>query len=259
MGTATATLSLCQWPTSSSSSSVRMHVRFSCRTPHLSPYTVDRTLYSAEVAMEAAKAAIAGGISVLEIVVSTPGVLQQLVKEHPTMALGVCFNPLSFYLVFHMVGTVLRIEDAKSAINAGAKFLMSPATVKDIMEMDYVQSGEILYIPGTMTPTEILSACDEGAKIVKVGLCMFFNIYPVSALGGFQYISALKKAFPHISMVASQGITIDSIGEYILRGASAVVLSDAIFDKDAIAQHDLDKIQKLAHSAALLGNKSVNR
>ncbi|KHN11590.1 KHG/KDPG aldolase [Glycine soja] len=143
------------------------------------------------------------------------------------------------------------IEDAKSAINAGAKFLMSPATVKDIMEMDYVQSGEILYIPGTMTPTEILSACDEGAKIVK--------IYPVSALGGFQYISALKKAFPHISMVASQGITIDSIGEYILRGALAVVLSDAIFDKDAIAQHDLDKIQKLAHSAALLGNKSVNR
>ncbi|KAG5028935.1 hypothetical protein JHK87_012449 [Glycine soja] len=89
------------------------------------------------------------------------------------------------------------------------------------MEMDYVQSGEILYIPGTMTPIEI---------------------YPVSALGGFQYILALKKAFPHISMVASQGITI---------GALAVVLSDAIFDKDAIAQHDLDKIQKLAHSAAL--------
>ncbi|KAG5016702.1 hypothetical protein JHK85_022838 [Glycine max] len=51
------------------------------------------------------------------------------------------------------------------------------------------QSGEILYILGTMTPTEI---------------------YPVSALGGFQYISALKKAFPHISMVASQGITIGS-------------------------------------------------
>ncbi|KHN25502.1 KHG/KDPG aldolase, partial [Glycine soja] len=149
------------------------------------------------------------------------------------------------------VGTVLKIEDAKSAINVRAKFLMSPATVKDIMEMDYVQSGEILYISGTMTPTEILSACDEGAKIVK--------IYPVSALDGFQYISTLKKAFPHIFMVASQGITIDSIGEYILRGASAVVLSYAIFDKDAIAQHDLDKIQKLAHSATLVDNKSVNR
>lgn len=117
--------------------------------------------------------------------------------------------------------------------------------------MDYVQSGEILYIPGAMTPTEILSACDAGAKIVKV--------YPVSALGGFQYISTLKKPFPHISMVASQGITIDSIEEYILRGASAVVLSDAIFDKEAIAQYDFEKIYKLAHSAALLGNKAVNR
>ncbi|KAL5167320.1 KHG/KDPG aldolase [Glycine soja] len=213
---------------------MRMHVRFSCRTPHLTASAVDRTLCqinnsgaiaclranSAEVAMEAAKAAIAGGISVLEIVVLTPGVFE--------------------------VGTVLRIEDAKSAINAGAKFLMSPATVKDIMVMDYVQSGEILYIPGTMTPTEILSTWDE-------------DLSDLSRLGGFQYISALKKAFPHVSMVASQGIKIDSIGEYILRGASAVVLSDAIFDKDAIAQHDFDKIQNLAHSAALLGNKSVNR
>ncbi|PNX91360.1 KHG/KDPG aldolase, partial [Trifolium pratense] len=52
------------------------------------------------------------------------------------------------------VGTVLRIEDAKTAIDAGAKFLMSPAIVKDIM--DYVQGGEILYIPGAMTPTEVL-------------------------------------------------------------------------------------------------------
>ncbi|KAK7394528.1 hypothetical protein VNO78_15057 [Psophocarpus tetragonolobus] len=259
MRTATATLSLCQWPSTSSSSSsssasLRMHVRFSNKPPHLSASTVDKTLCqinnsgviaclranSAEVAMEAANAAIAGGISVLEIVMSTPGVfevLQQLVKEHPTMALG--------------VGTVLRIEDAKSAINAGAKFLMSPATIKDILVMDYVQNGEILYIPGTMTPTEILSACDAGAKMVK--------IYPVSVLGGFQYISAVKKAFPHVSMVASQGITIDSTGEYIFRGASAVVLSDAIFDKEAIAQHNFNKIHKLAHSATLLGNKAVNR
>ncbi|TKY65208.1 lyase protein [Spatholobus suberectus] len=177
MGTATTTLSLCQWPSSFSSSSLRMHVRFSCRTPHLSASAVNKTLCqinnsgviaclranSAEVAMEAANAAIARGILVLEIVVSTPGVfevLQQLVKEHPTMALG------------------------------------------------------------------ILSACDAGAKMVKV--------YPVSALGGFQYISALKKPFPHVSMVASQGITIDAIEEYILRGASSVVLSDAIFDKEEL-------------------------
>ncbi|QHO53050.1 KHG/KDPG aldolase [Arachis hypogaea] len=162
----------------------------------------------AEVAYEAANAAIAGGISL---------VLNQLVKEHPTTAFR--------------VGNVLKIEDAKAAVNAGVKFLMSPAIVKDVMY--YIQNGEVLYIPGTMTPTEILSACEAGAKMVK-------------------YISAaLKKPFPHVSMVASQGIKIDSIKKYISRGASAVLLSD----KEAIAQRNYEKIQKLAHSAALLGNK----
>ncbi|XP_062175245.1 uncharacterized protein LOC133880313 isoform X1 [Alnus glutinosa] len=191
---------------------------------------------SADLALKAARAALSGGITVLEIVMSTPGVLevlQQLVQEHPTTALG--------------VGTVLNVEDAKSAINAGAKFLMSPAMVKDIM-VD-VQCGEVLYIPGVMTPTEILSAYDAGAKIVKV--------YPVSALGGSQYISALKRPFYHISMVASQGITIDSIREYINRGASSVVLSDAIFNREAISQNNFKEIYQLARSAALQGNDAV--
>ncbi|KAK4592347.1 hypothetical protein RGQ29_016758 [Quercus rubra] len=188
---------------------------------------------SAELAL---KAALSGGISVLEIVMSTPGVfevLQQLVQEHPTTTLG--------------VGTVLNVEDAKNAINAGAKFLMSPAMVKDIM-VD-AQCGEVLYIPGVMTPTEILSACDSGAKIVKV--------YPVSALGGSRYISALKRPFHHISMVASQGITIDSVREYITQEASAVVLSDAIFDKEAISQNKFNEICRLAHFAALQGNEEL--
>ncbi|KAL4600412.1 hypothetical protein ACB092_11G197800 [Castanea dentata] len=167
---------------------------------------------------------------------STPGVfevLQQLVQEHPTTTLG--------------VGTVLNVEDAKNAINAGAKFLMSPAMVKDIM-VD-AQCGEVLYIPGVMTPTEILSAYDSGAKIVKV--------YPVSALGGSRYISALKRPFHHISMVASQGITIDSVREYITQGASAVVLSDAIFDKEAISQNNFNEICRLAHFAALQGSEAL--
>uniref|UniRef100_A0A803P2G0 KHG/KDPG aldolase n=1 Tax=Cannabis sativa TaxID=3483 RepID=A0A803P2G0_CANSA len=175
---------------------------------------------TAELAMEAARAALSGGITV---------VLKQLVNDYPTTVLG--------------VGTVLNIEDARKAVGAGAKFLMSPAIVKDVIDMDGFQNGEVLYIPGAMTPTEILSAHDSGAKIVKV--------YPVSVLGGVQYISALKKPFPHISMVASQGITIDSVGEYIANGASSVVLSDAIFDKEAMAQNNFIVIRQLAHFATL--------
>nr|XP_028951268.1 uncharacterized protein LOC103407403 isoform X2 [Malus domestica] len=165
---------------------------------------------SAELAIEAASAAFLGGISVLEIVMSTPGVfevLQQLVLDHPTRFLG------------------------------------------DIV--DDLRYSEVLYIPGVMTPTEILSAYNTGAKIVKV--------YPVSALGGTQYISAIKKPFPHISMVASQGIKIDAVGEYIAEGASSVVLSDAIFDKEAMDRKNFNRIYQLAKAAALHGKEAVDR
>ncbi|KAI3667084.1 hypothetical protein L6452_42129 [Arctium lappa] len=192
---------------------------------------------SADVAMEAARAAITGGISVLEIVISTPGVfevLHQLVQDFPTTTLG--------------VGTVMKTEDAETAKDAGAKFVMSPATVKGILDQD---NDDLLYIPGVMTPTEILSSYNAGAKIVKV--------YPVSAVGGVRYIATLKKPFPHIPMVASQGITSDSVGEYIAQGASSVVLSDAIFDKEAMAQRNFNAVYQLAQLAASQGNEAVER
>ncbi|GKV39679.1 hypothetical protein SLEP1_g47416 [Rubroshorea leprosula] len=126
---------------------------------------------------------------------------------------------------------------------------MSPVTVKDIMKD--AQDSDVLYIPGAMTPTEIFSAYETGAKMVK--------IYPVSALGGIRYISALKKPFPHIPMVASQGVTIDSIQDYVAQGAIAVVLSDSIFNKQAMAENNFNVIHELAQSATSQGRKAVGR
>ncbi|KAF5189106.1 KHG/KDPG aldolase [Thalictrum thalictroides] len=192
---------------------------------------------SGELAMKAAQAALNAGISVLEITMTTPDVfevLQGLVQQYPSSILG--------------VGTVLNVVGAQCAIKAGAKFLMSPAIVKDIM--DDIQGDEVLYIPGVMTPSEVLTAYDAGARIVKV--------YPVSILGGDQYISALKKPFSHIPMVASQGITLDSIGRYLYGGASAVVLSDAIFEKEAMNKRSYDRIYELACLAAAQG-KGIKR
>lgn len=177
---------------------------------------------NAEVAVEAARAALRGGISVLEVVMSTPGVFE--------------------------VGTVLNKQDARDAIRAGAKFLMSPAIVKDILDDS---QGQALYIPGVMTPSEILSASNSGAKIVKV--------YPVSALGGVGYIAAVRKPFPCIPMVASQGIAIDSVMEYISAGASSVVLSDAIFDKKAMNRKNFNVIYQFAGLAASRGRIAVKR
>ncbi|XP_047972921.1 KHG/KDPG aldolase-like isoform X1 [Salvia hispanica] len=193
---------------------------------------------SAELAVEAARAALRGGISVLEITMSTPGVfeaLQCLVQEYPSASIG--------------VGTVLDRRVAKEAVHIGAKFLMSPAMVKGILSD--VAEGQALYIPGAATPTEVLSASTDGAKLIKV--------YPVSVLGGVEYLAALKKPFPHIPLVASQGMRLDSVGAYICEGASAVVLSDAIFDKKAMAERNFLRIHHLACSAATKGNQAVRK
>ncbi|KAH7678933.1 KDPG/KHG aldolase protein [Dioscorea alata] len=77
-----------------------------------------------------------------------------------------------------VVGTVLDVVDARKAINVGAKFLMSPCTVMDIL-FD-VQDDEVLYIPGVMTPTEVLSAYKSGARIVKFPFWVVINTYQLS-------------------------------------------------------------------------------
>ncbi|WVZ62342.1 hypothetical protein U9M48_012103 [Paspalum notatum var. saurae] len=181
-----------------------------------------------ETALQAAHAAVRGGVTVLEIAMSTPGlleVIEDLYRSYPSLTFG--------------VGTVLTAADARKAIGAGAQFLMSPGTVMEILHD--LEESKVLYIPGVLTPTEVLSACSAGAKAVKV--------YPVSVMGGEVYMSALKKPFPLVPMVASQGIQLGSIKGYLEAGASAVVLSDAIFDKELMSKGRFSKISELASLA----------
>uniref|UniRef100_A0A0E0LIK9 KHG/KDPG aldolase n=1 Tax=Oryza punctata TaxID=4537 RepID=A0A0E0LIK9_ORYPU len=186
--------------------------------------------------MQAAHAAVRGGVSVLEIVMSTPGALEVVIgdlrRSYPSLTFG--------------VGTVLNPEDARKAIRAGAQFLMSPGTVMEILHAR--KESEVLYIPGVLTPTEVISASNAGAEVVKV--------YPVSVMGGEVYMLALKKPFPFLPMVASQGISIDSIKGYLEAGASAVVLSDAIFDKELMRERKFDEISELANLATLRASQS---
>ncbi|KAF8731865.1 hypothetical protein HU200_015809 [Digitaria exilis] len=189
-----------------------------------------------ETALRAAHAAVRGGVTVLEVVMSTPGVLEvieDLCRSYPSLTFG--------------VGTVLNAADARKAIGAGAQFLMSPGTVMEILH-DFEES-KVLYIPGVMTPTEVLSACSAGAKVVKV--------YPVSVMGGDVYMSALKKPFPLVPMVASQGIQIGSIKGYIEAGASAVVLSDSIFDKELMRMGKFSEISEHASQATFEALQSI--
>lgn len=189
-----------------------------------------------ETALQAAHAAVRGGVTVLEIMMSTPGlleVIEDLCRSYPSLTFG--------------VGTVLNVADARKAIGAGAQFLMSPGTVMEILQD--LEESKVLYIPGVLTPTEVLSACSAGAKAVKVN--------PVSVMGGEVYMYALKKPFPLVPMVASQGIQIGSIKGYLEAGASAVILSDAIFDKESMRKGRFSKISELASLATSEASQST--
>ncbi|KAF0905695.1 hypothetical protein E2562_008774 [Oryza meyeriana var. granulata] len=111
-----------------------------------------------ETAMQAAHAAVRGGVSVLEVVMSTPAALEviaDLRRRYPSLTFG--------------VGTVLNPEDARKAIRAGAQFLMSPGTVMEILRT--LEESEVLYIPGVLTPTEVCCAV-----LITMNLFLFWHV-----------------------------------------------------------------------------------
>ncbi|XP_024516803.1 uncharacterized protein LOC9656710 isoform X1 [Selaginella moellendorffii] len=145
-------------------------------------------LCSSKLALDAARAALDGGLDVLEVTMTTPGaskVIATLVHEYPSALIG--------------AGTVLSLDQAEEAKASGATFLLSPITVKELVEIHSV--GPVLFVPGAMTPTEVYTAHSYGAHIVK--------IYPTDLAGGAKYVRSLRKLLAHIPMIASQGITLD--------------------------------------------------
>lgn len=180
---------------------------------------------SANIALDIARAALDGGLNVLEVTMTTPNApkaIAKLVEEYPSTLIG--------------AGTVLSMADADSAKAAGAKFLMSPVTIQNLIGSHC--DGPTLVIPGAVTPTEVFNAYSQGASLVK--------LYPVSLMGGVKLVQALRKAMPHIPLVASQGLTFETFEQYLIAGATAVVLSDAIFNKTLVNSKNYKRIQQQA-------------
>ncbi|GAQ80237.1 KHG/KDPG aldolase [Klebsormidium nitens] len=169
-----------------------------------------------DLALNAARAALNGGVTVLELTMTVPGALESvktLVDEFPNAIIG--------------VGTIYTAEEAAAAAQAGAHFVMSPIFNEEIVDVQ--KKLDVLYIPGAMTPTEIWTAHRSGCQIVKV--------FPASEAT----LRALRRPLaslqdPPLSLVASHGIRKEDVGRYLGdRLASAVVLSDAIFGHDRSA------------------------
>jgi 2-dehydro-3-deoxyphosphogluconate aldolase/(4S)-4-hydroxy-2-oxoglutarate aldolase len=156
---------------------------------------------SVEQAMALAAAIADGGVTVLEITMTVPGamrVMRRLAEERPDILIG--------------AGTVLDAETARMCILEGAKFIVSPALNLKTIEMCHRYTVPVL--PGALTPTEIVTAWQAGADVVKV--------FPASAMGGASYLKTLKAPLPQIEMIPTGGVSLATAAEFLDAGAFAL-------------------------------------
>ena len=171
---------------------------------------------SSETAMRVADAFLEGGVKIIEVTFSVPGatdVVRQLADE-----LG--------DKVLIGTGTVLNAKMVEDAVAAGSDFIVSPGYSKELIESTRKHSK--LCIPGAMTPTEILDAYNLGSDAVKV--------FPCGNLGGAKYIKAVRAPLPHIPLVPTGGVNLETAGPLLEAGAFALGVGSAITDKSAIEE-----------------------
>jgi len=171
---------------------------------------------SASEAIDIADAIRDGGASFLEITMTVPAaidVIKELaLKYKDDLIIG--------------AGTVLDAETGRAALLAGAQFLVSPTVSLDLIALAHRYSTVV--IPGATTPTEILTAWNAGADLVKV--------FPASLLGGPNYVKAVKGPLPQVLLMPSGGVRVENAGDYIRAGASVVAAGGELVDKEAVKQ-----------------------
>jgi 2-dehydro-3-deoxyphosphogluconate aldolase / (4S)-4-hydroxy-2-oxoglutarate aldolase len=133
-------------------------------------------------------------------------------------------------------GTVLDPETARACMLAGAQFFVTPTLKLSTIEMAKRYSKVIC--PGALTPTEILTAWEAGADVVKV--------FPANALGGPKYIKALKGPLPHIQMIPTGGVNLETAGEFLKAGACAVAVGSELVDAKLIRENRYEEMEQRA-------------
>ena len=181
---------------------------------------------SAEGAIKAIEAIYKGGVRAAEITMTVPGALRALEKVADQFGDKIVLG----------AGTVLDPETARACMLAGAQFFVTPGLRVATIEMANRYSKVIC--PGALTPTEVLTAWEAGADVVK--------IFPCGNVGGPKYIKALKGPFPQIEMIPTGGVNLETAGEFLKAGACAVAVGGELVDAKSIAEGRFDVIEERA-------------
>lgn len=172
------------------------------------------------------QALVNGGIKLLEVTMNSEKSLESIYQ-----ARNICQGDD----VYIGAGTVLNLEMAKEAVDAGAQFLISPNV--DISVIKYACENNIEVWPGVMTPTEIVDAWNNGAKAVK--------LFPASLLGA-QYIKDIQAPLENIPIIATGGINLENMHSYFEAGAAAVGIGSQLIQSKLIENDEFEKLKNLA-------------
>jgi 2-dehydro-3-deoxyphosphogluconate aldolase/(4S)-4-hydroxy-2-oxoglutarate aldolase len=200
---------------------------------------IARKIYGADLC-KLADALCRGGIRLMEItfdqadpdcIEKTSGAIRMLTEKFEGKLLA-------------GAGTVLSAKQVKAAFNAGAKYIISPNV--DIEVITCTKRLGLLSIPGAMTPSEILTAHSAGADFVK--------LFPSGTLG-FQYIKDILAPISHVRLVATGGVTEDTLPQYLDLGFAGAGVSGRLTDKKLIGDNNLAEIEKRARTFMNIASK----
>jgi 2-dehydro-3-deoxyphosphogluconate aldolase/(4S)-4-hydroxy-2-oxoglutarate aldolase len=179
---------------------------------------------SADAAVKAVEAIYNGGVRAAEITMTVPGAIHALEKVADRFGDKLVLG----------AGTVLDPETARACMLAGAEFFVTPSLRVSTIEMAKRYSKVIC--PGALTPTEVLTAWEAGADVVKV--------FPCGNVGGAKYIKALKGPLPHIEMIPTGGVNLETAGDFLKAGACAIAVGSELADPKSLKEGRFEVIEE---------------
>jgi 2-dehydro-3-deoxyphosphogluconate aldolase / (4S)-4-hydroxy-2-oxoglutarate aldolase len=175
--------------------------------------------------VEVIRALADGGVTVAEVTFTVPNALEVLRQARQTLGEQVLLG----------AGTVLDAETARAAILAGAEFIVAPTFNGGVIRLCN-RYGKVV-MPGAFTPTEILSAWEAGADIVKV--------FPAEVVGP-AFFKAMRGPLPHIRLMPTGGVDLSAAAEFLKAGACCLGIGSQLIEPRAVAERNFDRLRDLA-------------
>jgi len=195
----------------------------------ISPVIPVVTIDDPQDAVPLARALVAGGVKIIELTLRTDSALSSLkliAEEVPDILVG--------------AGTILTPAQADAAVQAGAKFLVSPGVTPDLLR--HMLSLDVPVLPGVATVGEVMVVLEQGLDVMK--------FFPAGPAGGPNYLAAIGAPIPHVQFCPTGGISLATAPDYLKLPNVACVGGSWLTPADAVAAKDWGRVSSLAAEVA---------